>query len=93
MNETQKIYKEHKLKLPPGSFIRVRQDLAHSKAGRDGMVTGNTSAGPGLIFVFDRHNQAQKCECVGTEQWSPNELDYATLELPKDTEKFDPFNL
>jgi hypothetical protein len=93
VTQIQKVYSEHKLPLPPGSFIRVRPDHKSSKAGKDGMVTGNTSAGPGLVFLFDRHNQAQRCECVGTEQWSAKELDYATLELPKDIQPFDPFQL
>ena len=93
MNEVQQIYQDHKLPLPTGSFIRVKADFKGSKAGMDGMVTGNTSAGPGLVFVFDRYNQAQHCECEGTEQWHNNELDFATLELPKDTKPFDPFQL
>ena len=34
-----------------------------------------------LVFYFDRHNQAQRCECVGPEMWNKDELDLATAEF------------
>lgn len=76
--------------IPNGSFIRVRIDhpdpfTAAYRGGKDGMVTkdfGDDSLG--LVFGSDRYNHSQYCQCVGSELWQVDELDFATLELAKD---------
>jgi hypothetical protein len=68
--------------LESGNFVRVREDHPDWwRAGRDAMVsvvdTGDGTVG--LFFGYDRYNQPQGCECVGTELWHLSELDLTTV--------------
>jgi hypothetical protein len=70
------------IQLESGNFVRVRADHPDWwRAGRDAMVSAvDTGDGTvGLFFGYDRYNQPQGCECVGTELWHLSELDLMTV--------------
>lgn len=59
-----------------GTFIRVKENHPSSRAGTDGMVIQDMGEeGIGMIFGFDRYNENQHLQCVGTELWQRDELD------------------
>jgi len=68
--------------LECGNFVRVRSNHKHWwRAGRDAMVSAADMGDGtvGLFFGYDRYNQPQGCECVGTELWHLSELDLMTV--------------
>ena len=64
-----------------GQFVRVRSDHPDEfRAGKDGMAVWPESENAvALVFGYDRHGRAQRCACVGPEQWDVSELDLSTL--------------
>lgn len=63
--------------LSKGTFVRVRPDHPNpARAGLDGMVMEDSDSDDvALIFHADRHNEIQRCVCVGRELWERVELD------------------
>jgi len=65
-----------------GTFVRVRDDHPDAaRAGKDGMVRDFGDGWVALTFWFDRHNQGQRCVCVGPEYWLKSELDMNSVEV------------
>ena len=69
--------------LESGHFVRVREDHPDWwRAGKDAMVIADEEGDGtvGLVFGYDRYNQPQGCQCVGTELWELAELDLTTVQ-------------
>jgi hypothetical protein len=68
------------MNIKRGDFIRVKSDHENPyRRDKDGMVTDVLENQVGLVFGSDRHNELQRCECVGTELWNIDELDLSTI--------------
>lgn len=69
--------------LTPGAFVRVKPE-SDFRPGQDGMVVDSDDGeAVGLLFGYDRHNQAPRDTGVTmtglTEEWLLSELDLTTI--------------